>query len=131
MAYATFEDVEVRFFRPLTEEEQPLVEQRLQDAENKIRRRIPDLDSKIVDDPDFESVVIQVCCDAVIRLVRNPEGYIQETDGNYAYQLSMYNADGRLTILPEEWIDLGVRKGISVIHVSPLLPASLQQRGFW
>lgn len=130
MAYASFEDVEVRFFRPLTTEERPLVEQRLQDAEGKIRRRVPDLDSRIMDDPDFESVVIQVCCDAVIRLVRNPEGYIQETDGNYAYQLSNYSADGRLTILPEEWIDLGVRKGVGVVHVNPLLPASLQQRGF-
>lgn len=130
MAYATFEDVQLRFFRELTEEEKPLVEKRLQDAENRIRRRIPDLDDRVVDDPGYEDVVRQVCADAVIRLVRNPEGYIQETDGNYTYQLSDATAAGRLTILPEEWGDLGVRKGISVIHNIPQLPSSLR-RGGW
>ena len=129
MAYATFEDVQLRFFRDLTSEERPLVEQRLQDAENKIRRRIKDLDERVIADPDYGDLVRQVCADAVIRLVRNPEGYIQETDGNYTYQLSQSSADGRLTILPEEWVDLGVRKGIAVIHNIPRLPDSLLPRG--
>lgn len=129
MAYATFEDVQLRFFRELTPEEQPLVEQRLQDVENKIRRRIKDLDERVMDDPGYEDLVRQVCADAVIRLVRNPEGYIQETDGNYTYQLSATSADGRLTILPEEWADLGIRKGIAVIHNIPRLPDSLLPRG--
>ena len=97
MAYASFEDVQLRFFRELTPEEQPLVEQRLADAENKIRRKIKDLDTRILDDPAYEDLVRQICADAVIRLVRNPEGYIQETDGNYTYQLSQASADGRLT----------------------------------
>lgn len=129
MAYASFEDVQLRFFRELTPEERPLVEQRLADAENKIRRKIKDLDTRIIDDPAYEDLVRQICADAVIRLVRNPEGYIQETDGNYTYQLSQASADGRLTILPEEWADLGVRKGISVIHNIPRLPDSLLPRG--
>lgn len=130
MAYATFEDVQLRFFRELTDEEKPLVEKRLQDAENKIRRRISDLDDRVAGDPAYEDLVRQVCADAVIRLVRNPEGYIQETDGNYTYQLSHSSADGRLTITPEEWADLGVRKAIAVIHNIPLLPESLRPRGF-
>lgn len=130
MAVATFEDVAVRFYRPLTKEEQPLVEQRLQDAENKIRRRVRNFDVRVLEDPEFESVVVQVCCDAVIRLVRNPEGYVEETDGNYSYQLSQGYADGRLTILPEEWIDLGVRRRVGVVHANPLLPGSLGERGF-
>ena len=130
MAYATFEDVQLRFFRELTPEELPLVEQRLQDAENRIRRRVRDLDSRVMDDPAYEDIVRQVCADAVIRLVRNPEGYIQETDGNYTYQLSQASADGRLTILPEEWADLGVRKSVGVVHNLPRLPDSLASRGF-
>lgn len=129
MAYATFEDVQLRFFRELTPEEVPLVEQRLEDVENKIRRRITDLDERISLEPEYEDVVRQVCADAVIRLVRNPEGYVQETDGNYAYQLSHSSADGRLTILPEEWADLGVRKAIAVIHNLPQLHGSLARRG--
>ncbi|WP_298074845.1 Gp19/Gp15/Gp42 family protein [uncultured Corynebacterium sp.] len=121
MAIASFEDVEVRFFRDLTAEERPLVESRLADAENKIRRRIPDLDDRIVDDPAFAGTVVRVCADAVIRLVRNPEGYVQETDGNYTYMLSHSSADGRLTILPEEWADLGVRKKIQTFLAMPTM----------
>lgn len=121
MAYATFEDVEVRFFRELAPEERPLVEARLDDAERKIRARIPDLDDRAALDPNFQATVVAVTADAVIRLVRNPEGYVQETDGNYTYMLSQDGVAGSLTILPEEWADLGVRKKVSVFHVAPRL----------
>lgn len=121
MAYATFEDVEVRFFRELAPEERPLVEARLDDAERKIRARIPDLDDRAALDPNFQATVVAVTADAVIRLVRNPEGYVQETDGNYTYMLSQSGATGSLSILPEEWADLGVRKQVSVFHVAPRL----------
>lgn len=126
MSYASLEDVEVRFFRDLTPEERPLVEARLEDAEQKLRSRIPDLDSKVEKYPVFASIVVRVCADAVIRLVRNPEGYVQETDGNYTYMLSQAHADGRLSFTPDEWLDLGVRRGAGVVHVMPRLPASLR-----
>lgn len=129
MALATFEDVQLRFYRELTEDEVPLVEQRLSDAENRIRRRIPDFDTRLIGEPGFRETVVQVCSDAVIRLVRNPEGYVQETDGNYTYMLSQASADGRLTILPEEWSDLGVSKKVGVIHAAPMLPGSLGRQG--
>lgn len=127
MAFASVEDVEVRFFRELSLEERPLVEQRLNDAEARIRSRIPNLDERVVLDPSFLATVVQVCSDAVIRLVRNPEGYVQETDGNYTYMLSHASADGRLTILPEEWEALGARQGVRVVHTIPRLPQSLQR----
>ena len=127
MPLATFEDVEVRFFRDLTEEERPLVESRLADAENKIRMKIPNLDELIIRNPALADTVVRVCSDAVIRLVRNPEGYVQETDGNYTYMLSHSSADGRLTILPEEWADLGVRKKIQTFLALPTLVRELDE----
>lgn len=126
MSYATFEDVEVRFFRDLLPEERDLVEARLDDAEGKIRSRIRNLDQKVLENPDYLNTVVRVCVDAVIRLIRNPEGFVQETDGNYTYMLSASSADGRLTILNEEWQDLGVRKSVGVVHTIPLLPESLR-----
>lgn len=126
MSYATFEDVEVRFFRDLLPEERDLVEARLDDAEGKIRSRIRNLDQKVLENPDYLNTVVRVCVDAVIRLIRNPEGFVQETDGNYTYMLSATNADGRLTILTEEWQDLGIRKSLGVVHTIPLLPESLR-----
>ena len=126
MSYATFEDVEVRFFRDLLPEERALVEARLGDAEGKIRSRISNLDQKVLENPDYLNTVVRVCVDAVIRLIRNPEGFVQETDGNYTYMLSASSAEGRLTILTEEWQDLGIRKSVGVVHTIPLLPESLR-----
>lgn len=130
MSIATVEDVETRFYRPLSVDERPLVAARLADCELKIRARIPDFDSRIIEDPYFLDVVKRVCADAVIRLVRNPEGYVQETEGNYTYMLSSAYSDGRLSITPDEWADLGVKKSVGVVHVLPLLPPSLREVDF-
>ena len=55
--------------------------------------------------------VVQVEADAVLRLVRNPDGYASETDGTYGYTFSRAVASGELEITPEEWARLGVHKG--------------------
>ncbi|ASR84198.1 head-tail adaptor Ad1 [Rhodococcus phage PhailMary] len=124
MTYATVEDVAVRFARELTEEESALVLARLTDAENRIRSRIPDLDDQVVAGTILEANVVQVCSDAVLRLVRNPDGFVQETDGNYTYMLSQDAARGNLTILRDEWEILGVRRKVFMIHQSFNLPGS-------
>jgi len=46
--------------------------------------------------------------DVVLRLVRNPEGYLSETVGDYTYMLRQYLASGKLELLPEDWETLGV-----------------------
>ena len=57
--------------------------------------------------------------DVVLRLLRNPEGIVGETDGNYSYQLNWANVTGRLTITDEEWALLGIRQ--SVFTIAPRL----------
>lgn len=118
MGYASFEDVANRFERELPEELRTLVETRLADTEGMIRRRIPDLDAQVASDPGLAAVVVRVCADAVLRMVRNPEGFVQETDGNYTYMLSQALAGGRLAILRDEWRDLGVSSRVGVVHVT-------------
>lgn len=109
MAYATYEDVQVRWDHELSQEEQDLVEQRLEDVERRILDRIPDLASKIASGAIDVENVKTIEADAVLRLVRNPDGYIQETDGNYSYILSADQA-GKLYIADEEWELLGWRR---------------------
>src|SRR5690554_1449162 len=92
MAYATVEDVESRFTRELTDEERTLVQSRLEDVEAVIRTRIPDLDEKVASGTLSEQVIIMVESEAVLRVLRNPEGFSQETDGNYSYSMSSTNA---------------------------------------
>ena len=88
MAYATPVDVEARLGRPLDESETQVVSARLNDAELIIRSRIPDLDEKVLDGTVTEAAIVMVEAEMVLRLVRNPEGYTAETDGNYSYQIS-------------------------------------------
>lgn len=122
MAYATFDDVQARYHLPIEDELRPLVETRLEDAEAKIRSRIPALDEMILQGRVSEATVIRVTAEAVIRLVRNPDGYISETDGSYTYQLSYGSGSSELTITRDDWRDLGVSGGVSIIHAGPVLP---------
>ncbi|MDA3643785.1 phage Gp19/Gp15/Gp42 family protein [Saccharopolyspora indica] len=116
MAYATPEDVEARFTRELTEEEKAMVAARLEDVEAVIRARIPDLDEKVESGEIPLELLVMIECEAVLRVLRNPEGYSQETDGNYSYSMSSSAAPGRILILPEEWEWLGVRRGAFTIR---------------
>lgn len=123
MAYATAADVAVRWARTLTDEETALVNARLEDVERMIKRRITDLAARISAGTVLQEDVVQVEADAVLRLVRNPEGYLSETDGNYTYMLQQGTASGTLTILPEEWDLLGVRRTrMSVLVPNPVMP---------
>ncbi|MBM4592060.1 hypothetical protein GS454_01370 [Rhodococcus hoagii] len=120
MAYAELNDVSVRWAKDLTPEEEALVVARLADVERKILKRIPDLADKIAAGTVDVEDVKQVEADAVLRLVRNPEGYIQESDGDYSYMLSNEAAKGRLAILDEEWEQLGyVRRRVFMIDTTP------------
>lgn len=122
MAYATLQDVQARYHLPIDESMEALVTARLQDAEDMIRGRIPDLDERIDQGLLSANTVVRVISDAVIRLVRNPDGYISETDGNYTYQLSFDGGGSDLTITPNEWRDLGLRNKVRVLHVGLELP---------
>ena len=111
MAYAVAADVEARLGRSLDPSETTIVNTRLADVEILIRNRIRDLDTQISTGAiDVESVIM-IEAEAVLRLIRNPEGYTAETDGNYSYQISVRVASGRLDILPEEWSLLGIKSG--------------------
>jgi hypothetical protein len=74
MAYAEATDVATRSGRTLTSEETSLVETRLEDAERRIKHRIPDLADQIEAEMIDVEDVKQVEAEAVLRLVRNPDG---------------------------------------------------------
>lgn len=116
MAYATVADVEARLGRTLDASESQIVSTRLNDVELMIRHRIPDLDTKVSTGEIDPAVVVMVECEAILRLIRNPEGFTAETDGNYSYQISAQVASGRLDILSGEWALLGVRNGAFTIR---------------
>lgn len=111
MAYANADDVAALWAKALSVEESALVERRLAQVERMIIRRVPDLVAQVTDGDIAEADVVQIEADAVLRVVKNPEGLWSETDGSYGYQLSREAADNSLRLLPEEWAVLGVRVG--------------------
>lgn len=92
-----------------------MVTTRLEDAELLIRARVPDLDQKITDGDIDVEIVKMIEANAVVRLVRNPNAYTGETDGNYSYQINWKTATGELEILDNEWALLGVASAVYVI----------------
>jgi len=122
VAYAVAADVTARWARDATPEEITLIDVRLEDVERKIKRTIPDLDAQVTATTIAEADVVQVEADAVLRLARNPEGYLSESDGSYTYQLRHDLAVGRLEILADEWQALGVTRTFALIIPSPIIP---------
>lgn len=123
MAYAEASDVTVRWGKSdLDADTTALIEVRLADVERMLNRRV-DLAAGIADDTFEEADVIQIEADAVLRLARNPDGYLSETDGNYTYMLKQELASGRLEILAEEWEILGITSGgMFIISPNPVMP---------
>ncbi|QGJ90167.1 head-to-tail adaptor [Mycobacterium phage SheaKeira] len=125
MAYAKSSDVVELWAKEPEPEVLALIERRLDQVERMIKRRIPDLAVKVAASATFEADLIDIESDVVLRLVRNPEGYLSETDGAYTYQLQTDLSQGRLVILDDEWTTLGVNRlsRMSVIVPNIVLPS--------
>src|SRR5690606_39528980 len=88
MAVATVDDVQDRFDRPLSEDERRLAEVLLGDVEAMIRARIRDLDARVAADSNYRALVVKIEAAAVLRVLRNPEGYRQETEDRKSTRLN-------------------------------------------
>lgn len=119
MAYATAQDVVTLWAKEPEPEVMALIGRRLEQVERMIRRRITNLDTRVDESDTFRADLIDIEADAVLRLVRNPEGYLSETDGTYTYQLQSDLTTGRLQILDEEWTILGVYRLSRMSMITP------------
>lgn len=119
MAHATASDVVTLWAKEPEPEVMLLIERRLEQVERMIRRRIPDLDDKVSASATFKDDLVDIEADAVLRLVRNPEGYMSETDGTYTYMLQSDLSSGKLEILADEWQILGVNRLSRMSVIAP------------
>lgn len=111
MTYATAADVAALWARELDTAETALVERRLAQVERMILRRIPDLAGQTEAGQIDADDVRDIEAEAVLRVVRNPDGIYSESDGSYTYTKSAAAADNSLRLTAEEWETLGVRVG--------------------
>lgn len=113
MTIATVEDVAARWGQTPDTAMTALIEKRLGDVERMIERRfreedLPTIQAQITANELLAEDVEQVESDAVLRLVRNPEGFLSENDGSYSYRVIESLASGKLEITAEEWYILGI-----------------------
>lgn len=96
--------VAARLGRALTPDEEDLVTTLLADAERTIASRAPGRSLAALDLEDVQ----RVAATAVVRVLRNPDGYRSEAAGGVSYTIDTRAAAGFLTILDEEWALLGL-----------------------
>lgn len=118
MTYANAADVQAIYGKTLSSEETALVERRLAQVERMILRRIPDLAEQISAGDIDQADVVDIEAEAVLRVIRNPDGLYSEQDGSYGYQLSREAADNSLRITAEEWERLGIKPS-RMFQISP------------
>lgn len=128
MAYATAQDVEARLGRDLRPEEVEQVEILLEDAEAILLMRIPNLHDLVTSGEIPERIVVMVEVQMVLRVLRNPDAFISETDGNYSYTRSSSGASGYLEVLPLEWDWL--MRGRGQYQLVPVPPYGTTPEGY-
>lgn len=120
MTYANVTDVGTRLGRPITStDEIAQVNAWLSDVESLILSRIPTLVDDVTAGVPSEALVVMVEANAVVRMVRNPEGKVSEDIDDYRYRLSENAARGALFLTDEEWALLEPGSGQGAFTIVP------------
>lgn len=123
---ATTADIEARW-RSLTDAEATVAGTRLDDAWRKLKKDIPDLESRMTDDADLTADVIRVLSDAVIRVLRSNardglrKGTVGVDDGTLGWEVDP-SIQEALYFTDSEYADLsttGRRRGARAFSVQP------------
>lgn len=120
MSYATVTDVSTRLGRPITDPlEVAQVQAWLSDVENLILARIPTLAVLVAAGSPTASVVAAVEANAVIRKIKNPDGYSSETIDDYTYRRNEDARRGELFLTDAEWALLFPDAGGGAFTIRP------------
>lgn len=115
MALATRPDVEARLGRTLeTTQEMLLVEHLLGDVEGMLLGRLPSLLTRAEADLSLRARIVGTEAQAVVRVLRNPEGYRSEQTGPFGYSIDTRAAAGFLMVLADEWALLGAKTAFTI-----------------
>jgi hypothetical protein len=106
MAYATWQDVQDRFGRTLTDSERLQVDAWLDDIEDTVLVRIPNLAALIAAGTLTQRTVVKIEAEAVRRRLENPQGKLTERIDDYSWTRDSSTASGSLYLTDEEWAEL-------------------------
>lgn len=99
------EDIEARW-RPLTEQEHTNAEALLEDAWALILKRRRTLEADLAAETVSQADVTRVMCAMVLRVLRNPEGLLEEQLDDYRYRRDAAISAGLLYVSDDELNDI-------------------------
>lgn len=109
---ATINDLKARSFRPLSEQEETVGGVLLEDAWALILGQLPSAGDRLTD-TGFVSLVKQVQCAMVLRVIKNPDGLLSEQIDDYQYRRDSAISTGALYLSDDERALLGAGDGSS------------------
>jgi Phage protein Gp19/Gp15/Gp42 len=130
MTYADDSDVEVRLGRTLSEPERLQVLAWLQDIEGTIKSRIPNLDDLVTAGTLPAAVVLKIEAQAVLRVLRNPDGKLTERIDDYSWTRDSSTATGSLCLTDEEWDELTPSSSYESFSIRPYYEPGWSQCGW-
>lgn len=124
---ASVDDVVARW-RPLSEAEATVAATLIDDAWRKLKRLakkrgIADLEAQVgADVDDLREEVVRILAESVLRVLKNPDGNVQESIDDYARTRNLDVASGLLTFPDEDMDDLfpGLAEAGRAFTVNPL-----------
>ena len=102
---ATAADVAARW-RPLSEAETTVATTLLDDAWLMLVGRLPSLEDNIEAATVSEANVVRVLATMVLRVLKNPDGKLEESVDDYRYRRDSAMSAGLLYVTPDELADL-------------------------
>ena len=110
---AVVDDLVSRSFRPLSDPEKAVGATLLEDAWSLILASFPGASTRITTDPNYLSIVVQVQCAMVLRVIKNPDGLLSEQIDDYQYRRDSAVSAGALYLSDDERSLLGAGDGQS------------------
>lgn len=104
-ALAVFTDIE-GLWRPLSVGDQAIAANWLDRASATIRHDVPGIDARITVDPNLGELAKGVAVDMVLRVMRNPEGKLEESIDDYRWRRDSTVSSGALYLSPAELASL-------------------------
>lgn len=127
---ATDDDLKARSFRTLSSAEITVGETLLEDAYTIILVRVPSAADRLTD-AAFKGLVVQVQCAMVLRVLRNPDGKLEESIDDYRYRLDQAVSTGALYLSDAEvaLLSAGDESSDSAWSIRP--GGSSRSTGWW
>lgn len=101
----TVDDLADRW-RPLSSQEQTNAQALLDDAWALLTTRLPSLEDNLTAETVSTANLVRVECAMVLRVMRNPDGLLQESIDDYSYQRDAAVSAGALYVTTAELGDL-------------------------